>query len=265
MAQLIEIPMSFEFRSTRVRWEETVAKVMGWWKPKGGTSDPAQLIAEIASEDKKRRIAIHLSSLPAKERERCLATLRKPHSDETVKEICSELELRYFVHDHKTYIEDTELRKHSRPADAWQLRDDFMRLKHDGPAVDMLNKWGRWMPHRNYVDLAEIMSLQRAVRQGLTSPAKIWLQSPYAHVPVAKSRSSDFPYFVALTDSCKDAIRAATTIDLLRDLRFKTCARTDCGMPFQVTSKHERNYCTQYCAHLESVRRARKSTTQRSG
>jgi len=188
----------------------------------------------------------------------------KRNSDEVVREICSNLELQYFVHDHKTYIRDSELRKVSRPADAWQLRDDLLKLKPGtAAALNMLNKWGRWISHRNSVDLAEIMSLQRAVRQGLTSPAKNWLQSSDAHVPSANSRSSDFPYFVALTDSCKTAIRAATTIDLLQELRFKTCARPDCGVPFQVTTKHERNYCRQYCAHLESVRRARKSTTQR--
>ena len=41
--------------------------------------------------------------------------------------------------------------------------------------------------------------------------------------------------------------------------KTKVCARPDCGKEFPVTSKHKRRYCTQYCGHLESIRRNRKS------
>jgi hypothetical protein len=162
-------------------------------------------------------------------------------------------------------MSDSELRKHSQPADGWDLRDDFLSLKADSEAaLAILNRWGRWIPWRNYVDMAEISALQQAVRQALTSPAEIWFRSLYASPPMVNSRSTEFPYFVVLTDACEAAIRTTTTIDLLKKLKFKSCARPDCPMVFPVTSKHERNYCTQYCAHLESVRRARKSSTQRS-
>jgi hypothetical protein len=259
--------MSFEFRTTKVRWEEARANVIGWRNQQGETNDPVHLIAGIASTSgKKKPIGLPLSRLPEKERKQCLATLGKRHSDEAVKEICSGLELRYFVHDRETYFKDSELRKHSHAADAWQLRDDFLSFKGDSEAaLAILNKWGRWKPLPNYVAMAEISALQQAVRQALTSPAEIWFRSLYASPPVVNSRSLEFPYFVMLTDACEAAIRMTTTMDLLRQLKFKTCARPDCDKPFPVTSRHERNYCTQYCAHLESVRRARKSTTQRSG
>lgn len=267
MAQTIQIPVSFEFRTAKVRWEEARASIIGWWNQRGGTDHPVQLVARITSTSGKRKtIGFPLSRLPEKEREGCLAMPGKRHANEAVKEICSGLELRYFVHDSKTYIADSELRKHSHPADAWQLRDDFLSLKANSEAaLAILNKWGRWILWRNYVDMAEIIALQRAVRQALTSPPQIWFCSVYASPPLVNSRSSEFPYFVMLTDACEAAIRTTTTMDLLRQMKFKTCARPDCDKPFPVTSKHERNYCTQYCAHLESVRRVRKSTTQRSG
>jgi hypothetical protein len=268
MAHAIQIPVSFEFRTTKVQWEEARANVIGWRSEQGETKAPLHLIAEIVSfSGKKKTIGLPLNRLPEKDRAECVATLGKRHPDDAVKEICSGLELRYFVHERKTYLDDSELRKHSRAADAWQLRDDFLSLKGDGEtALAFLNKWGRWVPRRNFVDPAEISSLQKAIREALISPAKIWFRSRYASPPTMNSRSAEFPYFVILTDACEAAIRTTTTTDLLRQLKFKTCARPDCVKPFEVTSRHERNYCSQYCAHLESVRRARKSTaTQRSG
>jgi hypothetical protein len=258
--------MSFEFRTTNIQWEEARANVIGWWNQQPETNDPVQLIAEITSSGKKKTIKLPLSRLPVKERKQCLAALGKRHANETVKEVCSGLELRYLVHDRKTYIADSDLRKHSHAADAWELRDDFLSLKAGSEvALAFLSKWGRWMPFRNYVDMPEIIALQQAVRHALTSPAELWFRGLYASPPLVNSRSPEFPYFVILTDACQAAIRTTTTMDLLRQLKFKTCARPDCGKPFPVTSRHERNYCTQYCAHLESVRRARKSTQRHGG
>jgi hypothetical protein len=268
MAHTIQVPMSFEFRTTKVQWEEARANVIGWRDQQGETKQPLHLIAEIMSvSGKKKTIGIPLSRLSEKDRARCLATLGKRHTDEAVTEICSGLELRYFVHERETYLEDSELRKHSHAADAWQVREDFLNLQGDNEtALAFLNKWGRWVSCRKYVDMAEIAALQQVSRDALISPADIWFRSVYASPPVVNSRATGFPYFVMLTDACETAIRTTTTIDLLRQLKFKACARPDCVKPFPVTSKHERNYCTQYCAHLESVRRSRKSTaTQRSG
>jgi hypothetical protein len=267
MAHAVNIPMSFEFRTTKIQWEEARANVIGWRQQQDETKELLHLVAEIISvSGKKKTIGLPLSRLSEKDGAQCLATLGKRHTDEAVKEICSGLELRYFVHERKTYVEDSELRKHSRAADAWQLRDDFLSLKGNSETVlAFLNKWGRWVRLRTYLDMAEIAALQQVVREALTSSAEIWFRSVYATPPVANSRSKEFPYFVMLTDACEAAIRTTTTIDLLRQLKFKTCARPDCVKPFEVTSKHERNYCSQYCAHLESVRRSRKSTATQRG
>ncbi len=143
MAHVIQIPVSFEFRTTKVQWEEVRANIVGWSNQQGETRNPVPLIAGITSFGKKKTIELPLRRLPEKERKQCLATLGKHHSDEAVKEICSGLELRYFVHDRETYFKDSELRKHSRADDAWQLRDDFLSLKGDSEAVlAILNRWG---------------------------------------------------------------------------------------------------------------------------
>src|SRR2546430_932442 len=158
MAHLIKLPTSFEFRTTKVQWEEACAHVIGWRKDQGESDKIRYLIAEISSASGgKSTIGLPLKSLPEKHRERSLKTLKLKNGDEAVKDICSDLELRYFVHGCKTYVEDSALRKHSHVADAWQLREDFLGLKGDGEiTLAFLNKWGRWVPHRNYVDLAEI-------------------------------------------------------------------------------------------------------------
>jgi hypothetical protein len=146
------------------------------------------------------------------------------------------------------------------------MREDFLRCKPDRKAIiTFLNDWGRWRDFRMLADLAEFVSLQRTVREALTSSPEKWLASQYAFPTMKRSRSSEYPYFTMLTDACEVAIRMTTTIDLMRQLKFKTCARHDCGIPFAVTSNHRRAYCSQYCAHLESVRRNRKATLTKQG
>jgi len=261
VAQIIQIPVSFEFRTTKVLWTQASAHVVGWSK-KQDEEDPVHLIAEVASSVGKKITTLSLSKLADEERKQCIATIGKRDADEAVKEICSASEFLYFVHDRPTYIEDSELVMHSQPADPWLMREDFLRLKPDREtAMAFLNKWGRWRSFRALADLSEIIDLQRAVREALTSSPKKWFADLYAFPIMKRSRSAKHPYFTMLTDACQVAIRMTTTIDLLRQLKFKTCARRDCGIPFPVTSNHKRDYCSQYCGHLESVRRNRKATT----
>jgi hypothetical protein len=262
MAHIVQIPISFEFRKAKILWEESPASVIGWHT---GVSEkePLHLIAKLRRGGPRSKIAIPLDKLPERERKLCLATVGKRHSDEMVKEICSSLELPYFAHGCETYF-GKEVRKHSLPDDAWQLRDEFLSLKGDPKkTISFLNRWGRWKS-LSYVDPSEIAHLQVAVRAALTEAPDKWF-STVAFPTMVNSHSAQFPYFTMLTDKCEVAIRMATTIDLLQRVEFKTCARPDCAKPFPVKSKRKRDYCTQYCAHLESVRRARKSITQRSG
>jgi hypothetical protein len=54
------------------------------------------------------------------------------------------------------------------------------------------------------------------------------------------------------------SILATVQFKLVQGAKFRTCARKDCCLPFEVTSRHSRRFCTQYCAHITSLRRRRK-------
>lgn len=63
---------------------------------------------------------------------------------------------------------------------------------------------------------------------------------------------------VTLTNACQ-MIRATVLADIARGIKFRVCEREDCGRTFPLESEHERKYCSQYCGHLESVRRQRRA------
>jgi len=54
------------------------------------------------------------------------------------------------------------------------------------------------------------------------------------------------------------SILATVQFKLAQGSTFRTCARRDCHLPFEVTSRHKRRFCTQYCAHITSLRQRRK-------
>lgn len=54
------------------------------------------------------------------------------------------------------------------------------------------------------------------------------------------------------------SILATAQFMLAQGAKFRICARKDCRLPFEVTSRHTRRFCTQYCAHITSLRQRRK-------
>ena len=58
---------------------------------------------------------------------------------------------------------------------------------------------------------------------------------------------------------------AHTHADLLAGAKFQICKRRDCAIPFPVTTNHKRKYCEWGCAHLESVRKARREEKKQHG
>jgi hypothetical protein len=54
------------------------------------------------------------------------------------------------------------------------------------------------------------------------------------------------------------SILATVQFKLAQGAQFRACARRDCRLPFEVTSRHTRRFCTQYCAHITSLRQRRK-------
>jgi hypothetical protein len=55
------------------------------------------------------------------------------------------------------------------------------------------------------------------------------------------------------------SILAIVQFKLAQGAKFRTCYRKDCQLPFEITSRHTRRFCTQYCAHITSLRQRRKA------
>jgi len=172
-----------------------------------------------------------------------------------------------------------------RTVDGWKMRDDFSRLKGDTTSLcEFLKWWGTWgdygptfdhersrwsgpvivPPNWIWFDLdlrrlgtkpGATVHFQDVIGWGLTCNSVEWFRSGYG--PVSLVKREEFPHFVIQAFGCEQVILTTITIDRLRDARFRICAREDCRTPFEVKTRHKRDYCTQYCAHLESVRRNR--------
>jgi hypothetical protein len=105
-----------------------------------------------------------------------------------------------------------------------------------------------------YLLPAEIWEFQKECRTGLKEPAQKWLSKNPLGTLCSRT---EYPHYVLRAISCRRAIRDSIVIDHLRKVQFRLCARPDCRAPFAITSRHQRDYCCQYCAHIESVRKGR--------
>jgi hypothetical protein len=105
-----------------------------------------------------------------------------------------------------------------------------------------------------YLLPAEIWEFQKECRTGLNKPADKWLSKH----PLRKIYSrQEYPHHVLRATSCRRAVLDTIVIDHLRKVQFRLCARPDCRTPFAIETRHQREYCCQYCAHIESVRKQR--------
>ena len=110
-----------------------------------------------------------------------------------------------------------------------------------------------------YLLPAEIWEFQEECRTGLNKPAEKWLSKH----PLRKLDSRrEYPHHALDATSCRRAILDTIVIDHLRKVQFRLCSRPDCRTPFAIATRHQREYCCQYCAHIESVRRQRRTARQ---
>lgn len=270
MARTVQIPISFNFRTVRFKWEEVEGKIVGLeWGP---TGDYWDLRAKITGHD--RTVRLESDDVPQGLWDQCVEAVGSfkdiddwDNADQTIERVCAGFHPRLLlgseVEDHLGEDEDDN----SLPADAWQLRDDFMRVNasDESSVLAFLNRWGRW-ELRRYALLQGLARFQQKIRRALVSPPDEWLSSEFnllnLDADLDLQRKSEYPYFTMDTVECKSAISTTVTLDLLRQVRFETCARHDCGQPFPITSRHKRKFCSQYCGHLESVRKARASNNK---
>jgi hypothetical protein len=75
----------------------------------------------------------------------------------------------------------------------------------------------------------------------------------------AKSPSDPRPTLSATITiySCLEAMLAGIYVDRLVGVKLELCSLGDCQNLYEVTSQHQRRYCSQACAHKASVRRKR--------
>jgi hypothetical protein len=112
----------------------------------------------------------------------------------------------------------------------------------------------------NYLLPAEVWAFQKQCRDALRKPAGKWLPTQKL---LALTPRKQYPYYVLKARNCQSAILNTIVIDLLRKVKFHLCARPDCQAPFAIASRHRRDYCSQYCAHLQSVRRQRSANAKK--
>jgi hypothetical protein len=251
---IVNIPLWFEFRKTQVQWVQVSARLVGWARRGDGTVDPDCLIAQykIGGVLSQRRYSRR--RLPEGE---WVGLWLQAYRDSDVEQVFADFEPLLFVPSGSTYLKEEDLKQNSQPRDAWQLREEFLKLGTTSEEiVGFLNEWGRWNSEE-FIEIPELIRLQQAIREAVTISPGDWFSGPYA-VPGDWRRMAEYPFFSLLTDRANVALRMTVTCDLLSQSEFRTCARPDCGQPFKVESKHEKKFCSRSCGHLEAVRRSRR-------
>ena len=162
-----------------------------------------------------------------------------------------------------------ERKRTTQKFNQWDVREAVMSLNEDPEALlALLERFGIWsgsqspyldeesgdydpvivIPDDVFRERSKLISLI-----GRNNAAK-WFSSyegPRNFVTRPK-----YPHYIHLDKSCIDAVRTSVTVDFLRGLGFSTCPRYDCRRKVFVARKGK-VFCSQYCAHIDSVRRSR--------
>jgi hypothetical protein len=163
-----------------------------------------------------------------------------------------------------------------RRRDPWIMREAFFTLDQSSEALArFLGQWGDWvlpafmtdlnidLLEQNYDEapvyvVPDVVWKQREeYKEALAAPPHVWMSRGNC-LPAPHSQLKP-PYFAMSDRTCSSAIETTITLDHLRGIPYRFCERTDCGDIFTVESRHERKFCSQACAHLVSVRRAREA------
>ena len=192
------------------------------------------------------------------------------------------------------FFESNLVREMSGPFDAWKVREEFLSLKADRQFLDFLNTVGPFAEAPGWLSgqwaASDFKLWQEMFREFLKrSPAswdcaveKVFKTKTVSVVGQILGRAKRFTllfhwkgkqeviewrgaqHIAAL--EAKDvvtAILATIYVDHLHGTKFGFCKRDDCRKAYRIESKHIRKYCSQYCAHLESLRRMRARSRKR--
>jgi hypothetical protein len=280
MAQRIDLPVEFQFKVEPMKYVKGAIRLRKWWLGYGGwglwahISIPAEF-AGLGRSDELYSVSVR--HFPVSVREQ----LGEPGQalSSAVKKLDLDVLLCMYADGY-----DLDNPPKSRIIDPWQLRHDFLHLKSSSDALlKFLNYHGTWsrITYPRFVNWAfydprigegnadvlipgfafesEIREEQTAIRNALKGLPGDWL----AKSSLSFGSQSKFPHYVHTDGTCLDAIRTSISIDFLRRVPFRICKRPDCGEPFAADRKGK-EYCSQYCAHLVSVRRTRREIKEKT-
>lgn len=168
------------------------------------------------------------------------------------------------------------------------IRKSFLQIEQQDVAdlVKFLNRTGVWERGKRSIPLSEFWKDQDTIRYLLTdrkpeefSASRRTVQMTFERAllealyvqSVYHQRWLPLPPTIELAVfGTRGCLYLSVWQDLVRKARFRYCAREDCPdygplkSPFEVT-RLDRVYCSQYCAHLVSLRnqRARKKRKRR--
>jgi hypothetical protein len=255
MAQTISLPVQFTFRNTRASWLLAKAVPCGW--PRHTLDEVA---VKVVSPDQYKEIRgrVLIDGLPLPLRDVLNEGFLKPVRASVKR---TEFPILLCI----PYGEPKALKM-----DPWHIREDLLSLKRSTEdLLTFLNRYGAWAGaflehqheplHPQTWTESEIWATQDRVKNALQKGAKEWFKSGWTTLEL-RTRP-DFPHFFQEFDSVSEALSTSISIDFLRGVRFRICPRIDCGSPFPADRKGKR-YCSQYCAHLVSVRRNRRLKSQ---
>lgn len=272
MAHLIKIPILFDFRISKVKWTLGVGRVVGTSPgteflgiPKLKVEVPVAsttIFADVDCDDISPELEDPL--------ERYTTFVENDDLDKGARQAYGDCRVQLFIAlEEKNPLKlslgellnpEQYFRARTQAGDAWCLREAFLKLTPDTSKIlEFLTRWGLWTS-RNCVQPHKILSFQKRIRRALLSPPHEWLSKSESTLSPSDTRPR-YPNFAINTYYCETAISATVTIDLLRKAKFKICSRPDCRQTFEITSRHKRNYCCQYCAHLQSMRRMRSRSS----
>lgn len=300
VAHTLSIPMELRFEILPVEWQLGTAIPHGWWFSMYSNDEPVFRIVEPArfaglslpvnskflTEDLRTKIQKLVDFETKQEDSQSWRTRDRRIGKRLEKRFNEELSA------HRIDVLICDRPKHWGPlsepynkVDPWSMRDDFLRANSLVSLETFLNKYGEfsrgtgprpkvdhkafsepeanehaisWKPVIVHPD--EIWEHKNAISTALKSGAAKWFEGASAGLDGVYSRP-EFPHYIHLDHLIVDALYTTITVDFLQGARFRLCKRRDCRLPFKRESRHKRDYCSQYCAHLESVRRNRRKKT----
>lgn len=180
--------------------------------------------------------------------------------------------------------EDLDLGPFPEDLNLDELCQEFLELDvHDSQKVlAFLNKTGEWEKDENVVSLDSLEEEQVRIRavmldekhrppQPTFQDALDTLAPPYQRAPIYVERFQapvgrrPGELEIGVYDT-RTALYLTLWIQKLKSAKFRYCKRFDCPdhgpgkRPFSVT-RPDKYYCSQYCAHLESLRKKRAETS----